>query len=146
MLVKNTMRHKEGRRYRIRDSNREQRVGAFEQDSMDDVDQDPQMRILGSMRTLQGLYYEKIVGSSSSSFADIVTIGERIENGLKIGKIASVDSQTVVKKSHGFVKKKEVEASVVMANVYPRVQAHMAHVPYYPYPYIASTQYQQPAY
>lgn len=44
------------------------------------------------MSTLQGMYYEKMVGSSSSNFVDIVSIGERIENGLKTGKIASVDS------------------------------------------------------
>lgn len=35
------------------------------------------------MSTLQGMYYEKMVGSSSSNFIDIVTIGERIENGIK---------------------------------------------------------------
>ncbi|XP_050889620.1 uncharacterized protein LOC127094899 [Lathyrus oleraceus] len=64
------------------------------------------------MGILQGLYYEKMVGSSSSNFTDMVTIGERIENGLKIGKIASIDSQTVAKKSQGFSRKKEAEANV----------------------------------
>ena len=39
------------------------------------------------MGTLQGLYYEKMVGSVSSGFADLVTIGERIEAGIKSGKI-----------------------------------------------------------
>lgn len=33
------------------------------------------------MRTLKGMYYENMVGSSSSNFADIVTIEERIKNG-----------------------------------------------------------------
>lgn len=42
--------------------------------------------------TLQGLYYKKMVGTSSSNFADIVLIGERIESGLKSGKIASGNS------------------------------------------------------
>lgn len=98
------------------------------------------------MGTLQDLYYEKMVGSSSSNFAYIVTIGERIENGLKTGKIASIDSQSVAKKSQGFTKKKEVEASTLTTNVYPQVQAFMAPMPYYPYPYIATAQYQQPAY
>lgn len=98
------------------------------------------------MSTLQGLYYEKMVGSSSSKFADIVTIGERIENGMKTGKIASIDSQKVVKKSQGFAKNKENEASAVIENVYPQVQAPMALVRYYPYMYIAAAQYQQPAY
>lgn len=40
------------------------------------------------MGTLQSLYYEKMVGSLSSKFVDIVIIGERIESGLKTGKIA----------------------------------------------------------
>ena len=31
------------------------------------------------MGTLQGVYYEKMVGSISSVFSDLVTIGERIE-------------------------------------------------------------------
>ena len=36
---------------------------------------------------LQGLYYEKMVGSVSFRFSDLVTIGERIEAGIKSGKI-----------------------------------------------------------
>lgn len=32
------------------------------------------------MGTLQGLYYEKMIGSSSTNFANMVTIGERVEN------------------------------------------------------------------
>ena len=39
------------------------------------------------MGTLQGLYYDKMVGSVSSRFSDLVTIGERIKVGIKIGKI-----------------------------------------------------------
>ncbi|XP_050896641.1 NADPH-dependent aldo-keto reductase, chloroplastic [Lathyrus oleraceus] len=76
----------------------------------------------------------------------MVTIGERIENGLKTGKIANVDSQTMAKKSQGVSKKKEVKASAMIGNVYPPVQAPMACVPYHPYPYIVAAQYQQPAY
>ena len=40
------------------------------------------------MGTLQGLYYDKMVGSITSRFSDLVTIGERIETGLKSGKIS----------------------------------------------------------
>ncbi|XP_050916507.1 uncharacterized protein LOC127131638 [Lathyrus oleraceus] len=39
------------------------------------------------MGTLHGLYFEKMIGSSSTNFADMVTIGERVESGLKSGKI-----------------------------------------------------------
>lgn len=77
------------------------------------------------MGTLQGLYYQKMVGISSSNFSDRVTIGERIVNGLKTRKVASIDSQTVAKKSRGFAKKKEAKANAVITNVYPQVQAHM---------------------
>lgn len=45
------------------------------------------------MGTLQSLYYEKMVGSLYSNFANIVIIGERIESKLKTGKIASGGSQ-----------------------------------------------------
>lgn len=40
-----------------------------------------------SMGTLQWLYYVKMIGSLSTKFADMVTIGERVENGLKSRKI-----------------------------------------------------------
>ena len=36
--------------------------------------------------TLPLFYYEKLVGNMSSSFADLVFVGERIEVGLKRGK------------------------------------------------------------
>lgn len=97
------------------------------------------------MITIQGLYNEKMAGISLSNFADMVAIGEHIENGLKIGKIASIDKHSVAKKSQGFAKKKEVEANAVTANVYPQVQAYMALIPYYPYTYIFVAQCQQPA-
>lgn len=87
------------------------------------------------------MYYEKMVGRSSSNFANIVTIGERIENGMKTGKISNIDNQIVAKKSQGFSKKKEVEASIVIASVYPQVQSLMASVLYYPYLYIVAAQY-----
>ncbi|MCI97335.1 hypothetical protein A2U01_0118636, partial [Trifolium medium] len=35
------------------------------------------------MSTLQGPYYEKMIGSISSCFAYMVMIGERVEEGLK---------------------------------------------------------------
>lgn len=52
----------------------------------------------------------------------------------------------MAKKSQGFAKKKEAKASAVTTNVYPQVQAYMAPMPYYRYPYIAAAQYQQHAY
>ena len=40
------------------------------------------------MGTLHGLYYEIMVGSIASGFADLVTIGEIIETRIKSGKIS----------------------------------------------------------
>lgn len=98
------------------------------------------------MSTLQGIYFENMVGSISYNFSDVVTIGESIENGLKTGKISSTTSNLAraKKPQSNFNKEKEGETSVVMANVQPRYQAPMAHMPYYQFPYVASTQHQQP--
>ena len=62
------------------------------------------------MCTLQGLYYEKMVGSVSSGFSDLVIIGERIEAGLKSGKIQGASSSTPYnskKHAPNFSKKRE---------------------------------------
>ncbi|XP_050895136.1 uncharacterized protein LOC127101729 [Lathyrus oleraceus] len=76
----------------------------------------------------------------------MVTIGERVESGLKSGKITDTTaSQSVNKRPHGgFAKKKEGEANGVMAKARPRHRVPIAPMPYYPYQYIAATQYQQP--
>lgn len=42
------------------------------------------------MGTLQGPYLNKMVGSDSSSFSDLVVARERIENCLKSGRIQMV--------------------------------------------------------
>ncbi|XP_050878763.1 uncharacterized protein LOC127082571 [Lathyrus oleraceus] len=100
------------------------------------------------MGTLQGLYFEKMIGNSSTNFADMVTIGERVESGLKSGKITDTTTQqTTNKKPHGgFAKRKEGEANVVMEKARPRYQFPMAPMSYYPYSYVATAQYQQPSF
>lgn len=81
------------------------------------------------MSTLQGLYYEEMIGSSSTNFADMVTISERIDNGLKSGKITDTTApQTMSKRSHGGItKKKEGEANAMT------VGAHLISVSDGPY-------------
>lgn len=66
------------------------------------------------MSTLQGLYYEKLVGNTSSGFSDLVIIGERIENGLRSGKIqgASTNSFNSINLTSDFTNKEEGETSV----------------------------------
>lgn len=53
------------------------------------------------MITLQGTYFEKMAGSMSS-FSDVVTIRERIENGLKTRRISGTASCSNLKSSHLF--------------------------------------------
>lgn len=100
------------------------------------------------MGTLQGMYFEKMIGSSSTNFVDMVTIGEHVESGLKSGKITVTTApQTTNKRPHGgFAKKKEGEANTITMKALPRYQIPMALVSYYPYPYIVATQYQQPSF
>ncbi|WJX67858.1 hypothetical protein P8452_52291 [Trifolium repens] len=99
------------------------------------------------MSTLHGPYYEKMIGSISSNFADLVTIGERVEEGIKNGKIQGTSAQTGVKKFFGGPpKRKEGETNVVSdsASRRPPVQ-----LPYPQYSYVAAMaqgQYQLPAY
>lgn len=97
------------------------------------------------MNTLHGSYFKKMVRSMSSQFLDLVTISERIVNGLKTCKIPGVvaSNQEGSKKPQGnFIKKKEGETSVVTTNIYPQYQTPMAPMSYYPFPYIAAIQYQ----
>ncbi|XP_050920010.1 uncharacterized protein LOC127137604 [Lathyrus oleraceus] len=98
------------------------------------------------MGTLQGLYYEKMIGSFPTNFAYLVTIGERVENGMKSGKIIdTIAPQATNKRSHGgFAKKKEWETNAMTTSLHPQYQFLMAPMPYYPYLYVAAAQYQQP--
>src|SRR3954469_14496891 len=67
------------------------------------------------MATLQGPYYDKMAGSVSSGFSDLVVIGERIEDGIKSGKIqgASSNSYQAKRPTPNFAKKKEGETNAV---------------------------------
>lgn len=95
--------------------------------------------------TLQGWYYEKMVGSLSSNFIDLFITSERIESVIKTWKITDGGNQQAVvrRPSSGYAKKKEGETNVVTTSV-PQYQAPMVPPPYYPYPYVVATQVQQP--
>ncbi|RDX85483.1 hypothetical protein CR513_33322, partial [Mucuna pruriens] len=49
------------------------------------------------IETLSSPFYDKAVGSMASNFADLVTVGERIEFGLKRGRIASNSTSSIRK-------------------------------------------------
>lgn len=72
------------------------------------------------MVTLQGPYYDRMVGNTSTGFSELVMAGERIEAGLKMRIIQSANtgsfSSGVGKKLfNGYPKKKKGESSIVCA-------------------------------
>ena len=74
------------------------------------------------IETLQTPFYEHVLGSVSSNFFDIVTIGERFEHGLKNGKLAQSPSAATNAKKLGFNnnnnQKKEVKVQAVSVMPY----------------------------
>ena len=53
------------------------------------------------MGTLAGPFFNLLIGSSSSNFMEMVLTGERIESGIKSGKILMVASSIVEKNPFG---------------------------------------------
>lgn len=69
------------------------------------------------MGMMQGVYYDRMVGSTSVGFSELVMTGERIEIGLKLGKLQMDNAGNAPggagkKPLSGYPKKKE-EASAV---------------------------------
>ncbi|RDX92273.1 hypothetical protein CR513_25620, partial [Mucuna pruriens] len=53
--------------------------------------------------TLPFPYYNRMVGNATSSFTDLVVVGERIELGIRHGKLTQTNS------NEGFIKKPMME-------------------------------------
>lgn len=60
------------------------------------------------INTLRSPYYDRMIGNASTNFSDIITIEERIEYGVKYGRIVDTMSESNLKKSI-IPKKKEGE-------------------------------------
>jgi len=71
------------------------------------------------INTLQSPFYEHMLGSVSSSFADIIIIGDIIEFGLKSGKIAQGPLAVANSKKPGFNTGKRKEGEVQATSVTP---------------------------
>src|SRR4051812_37560486 len=71
------------------------------------------------MSTLQGPYSDKMVGSISSGFSDLVVIGERIEDGIKNGKIQGAPSSSYHTKKSYDGKKESNTVGAIMGNQTP---------------------------
>ena len=61
-----------------------------------------------SMGTLTGPFFSLLIVSSSLEFTELIMTGERVESGIKSGKIQMVSTSDAVKKP--FVGKKETNA------------------------------------
>ena len=88
--------------------------------------------------TLQAPYYEKMIGSVSASFSDIVLIGERIKNGLRSGRLVhDATGGGSVKRPLFNPKRKEGEADHVAFESRRSAANFVApsRQPYYPSPY-----------
>ncbi|XP_050919520.1 uncharacterized protein LOC127137069 [Lathyrus oleraceus] len=94
------------------------------------------------MGTLQGQYYERLISSVSTGFSDMVIMGERVEEGLKNGKIQGGSSSLpILKKPFNGFKRKEGETSAISSHRGRPPYKAPASVPYYQYPYVAAAQY-----
>lgn len=69
------------------------------------------------MGTLQGPYYDRMVGSTSVGFSELVMAGERMEVGMKMGRIqtAGANNGATKKPFDGYAKKGEGETSTAYA-------------------------------
>ena len=45
------------------------------------------------LNTLKVPYYDRMIGNSNTNFFDVVSTGEMIENGVKLGKIESTEAK-----------------------------------------------------
>jgi len=54
------------------------------------------------LNTLKDPYYARLIGPTSSSFADLVIVGDRIEDGIKSGRLVYTHLlQTIVEQQSG---------------------------------------------
>ena len=52
--------------------------------------------------TLKAPYYDRMIGNSNTNFFDVVSVGEMIESGVKLGKIKGMEAKkSALKKREG---------------------------------------------
>lgn len=94
------------------------------------------------MGNLQGSYLDRMVGSTSSYFFDLVLAGERIKNMIKMGKIQnSASNSDVVKKPFvAYGNKREGES---LATAVVRTRTPTYRIPYQQVVVVAPVQQSQ---
>ncbi|XP_050919753.1 uncharacterized protein LOC127137323 [Lathyrus oleraceus] len=96
--------------------------------------------------TLKDPFFDRLVSSSASDFAHLVTIGDRIEKGLRDGKIPGVVAVPSAPKkySRGFEKKRKGETNAISRGYKGKQQASYGQVAaVVPIPYQQHMQQQQ---
>ncbi|XP_050896073.1 uncharacterized protein LOC127102782 [Lathyrus oleraceus] len=94
------------------------------------------------MGTMQGQHCEILISSVSTRFFDMVIMGERVEEGLKSGKIqGDSNSQPILKKPFNRFKRKEGETSFISSQRGRAPPRAPAPILYYQYPYVTAAQY-----
>ena len=54
------------------------------------------------LNTLKAPYYDRMIGNSKNNFSNVVSVGEMIKNGVKLGKIESTEAKKpTTKKKEG---------------------------------------------
>lgn len=99
-----------------------------------------------SVNTLKDPFFDRLVSSAASDFSHLVTIGDRIEKGLRDGKIqGAVGTPSSPKKySGGFQKKKEGDTNAISRGYKGKQQISYDQVAaVVPIPYQQPTQQQQ---
>ncbi|XP_059285956.1 uncharacterized protein LOC132039503 [Lycium ferocissimum] len=110
------------------------------------------------IRAQEGIYFEKMMGSMGQKLADLVKMGDFLEEGIKFGKIQSMAalqaaSKAIQSGSISGIKKKKKDISNITpyyrrgesSRRYPTNPQIFAHAPYVPYPaYNAQPHYNPP--
>nr|KYP42497.1 hypothetical protein KK1_036080 [Cajanus cajan] len=68
------------------------------------------------INSLTGPYYNKMIGNTTTLFSDIITIGERVEQGLKSGKLAKPSQSFEAKKTYEEKKEGGVNAITISSS------------------------------
>ncbi|XP_050916735.1 uncharacterized protein LOC127131890 [Lathyrus oleraceus] len=84
--------------------------------------------------TLQSPYFERMISSAASDFAHLVSIGERIENGLKSGKIQCASNSQSMESESIPSSQKEEEAEINAVWEAPQASHQTSFSPHGQYP------------
>ncbi|XP_058752679.1 uncharacterized protein LOC131625856 [Vicia villosa] len=68
------------------------------------------------MNTLTGPFYSHLLGSSSSGFTELILTGERVESGIRSGKIQVATSSGTIKKSYNGRNESDTVGAILVSN------------------------------